>query len=98
MFTHTHLYIFVYMCTHRAIYINSHIYVHTCMHIQIYIYVCACVRVCMCMCVCIRGSLYGIMAKVLDCSLKIGESELQPHYYIHFRNNTLGKDMTPLSH
>ena len=31
----------------------------------------------------------GVIAKVLDCSLKVSEFELQLHYYVHFRTNTL---------
>ena len=32
------------------------------------------------------------MAKVLNCSLKVSEFELQLCYYVHFQNNTLGKE------
>ena len=39
---------------------------------------------------------YGIMAKVLDCSLEISEFKLQLCYYIHFLTNTLGKGINPL--
>ena len=35
------------------------------------------------------------MTKALDCGLEVNESELQSHYYIHFRINTIGKLMNP---
>ena len=31
------------------------------------------------------------MSKVLDCHLEVIEYELQSHYGVHFRTNTLGK-------
>ena len=34
--------------------------------------------------------------KVLDCGHEVSEFELQLRYYIHFRTNTLGKDMKTL--
>ena len=36
------------------------------------------------------------MAKVLDCGLEVNEFELQSHFYVHVRINTLGKGMNPL--
>ena len=39
----------------------------------------------------LQGSPRGQMAKVLDCSLKVSEFELQLHYYIHFRINNFGE-------
>ena len=33
------------------------------------------------------------MVKSLDCGIVVNEFELQLHYYVHFRTNTLGKDM-----
>ena len=33
------------------------------------------------------------MAKLFDCNLKVNEFELQSHYYISFRTNTLGEGM-----
>ena len=45
----------------------------------------------------------GVMVKALNCGIVINEFELQSiitfttvYYYIHFRTNTLGKDMNPL--
>ena len=35
----------------------------------------------------------GVMAKVLDCGLKVNEFELQPRYYVHFWTNTIEKGM-----
>ena len=39
--------------------------------------------------------LRGVMAKVLDCNLKVSEFELQACYYVHFRTNTLGEGINP---
>ena len=39
---------------------------------------------------------HGVMAKVLECNLKISELELQSRYYICFRTNTIGKGMNTL--
>ena len=36
-----------------------------------------------------------LVVKVLDCGIVVSEFELQSHYYVHFRTNTLGKGMTP---
>ena len=36
------------------------------------------------------------MVKALDCSIIAREFELQSRYYVHFRTNTLEKDMNPL--
>ena len=44
-----------------------------------------------------RGSPCGVIAKVLDWNLKITKLKFQPHYYVHFWTNTLGKGMNPLS-
>ena len=38
----------------------------------------------------------GEMVKALDCGIVVREFELQSHYYVLFRTNTLGKDMNPL--
>ena len=35
----------------------------------------------------------GVMVKALDCEIVVSEFELQSHYYVHFRTNTLGKGM-----
>ena len=40
-----------------------------------------------------RGKNYGVLAKLLDSSLEVIEFELQFRYCVHFRTNTLGKDM-----
>ena len=33
------------------------------------------------------------MVKMVDCSLELSKFELQLYCYVHFRTNTLGKDM-----
>ena len=38
----------------------------------------------------------GVVVPVSDCSLEVWEFELQSFYHIHFRMNTLGKDLKPL--
>ena len=43
------------------------------------------------------GSLHGILAKVLDCGLKVSEFKLQSCYSIHFQFDTLGQGMNPLN-
>ena len=42
-----------------------------------------------------RGCPHGVMVKVMDCGIIVSEFVLQSRYYIHFRANTLGKDMNP---
>ena len=42
-----------------------------------------------------KGSPCGVMAKVLDCSLKLSKLEFQSCYYIHFQINTFGKSIEP---
>ena len=44
----------------------------------------------------IWGCPRGVMVKVMDCGIVISEFELQSHYVVHFRTNTLGKGMNPL--
>ena len=44
----------------------------------------------------IRRSLHGVMAKVLDCSLKVSEFKLQSCYYVHIWTNAFEKGMEPL--
>ena len=39
---------------------------------------------------------HGEIVKVMDCGIVVSKYELQLRYYIHFRTNTLGKDMTLL--
>ena len=38
----------------------------------------------------------GVMVKLLDSGIVVGEFEPQLRYYIHFRTNTLGKGMNLL--
>ena len=38
----------------------------------------------------------GVMVKAMDYRIAVREFELQLRYYVHFRTNTLGKDMNPL--
>ena len=38
----------------------------------------------------------GVVANELDCNILVNEFEPQLRYYVHFRTNTLGKDMSPL--
>ena len=38
----------------------------------------------------------GVMVKMMDYGIVVSEFELQSHYYIHFRTNTLRKVMNPL--
>ena len=45
----------------------------------------------------IWGCPRGVMVKAMDCGILVREFELQSRYYIHFRTNTLGKGMNPLS-
>ena len=37
------------------------------------------------------------MVKVMDCEIVESEFKLKSRYYIHFRTNTFGKSMNPLS-
>ena len=37
-----------------------------------------------------------LVVKAKDCRIVVSEFELQSHYYIHFRANTLGEGMDPL--
>ena len=38
----------------------------------------------------------GVMVKALDCGIVVREFVLQSRYYVHFRENTIGKGMSPL--
>ena len=38
----------------------------------------------------------GVMVKAMDYEIVVSKFILQSPYYIHFRANTLGKDMNPL--
>ena len=39
---------------------------------------------------------HGVMVKPMDCGIVVSKFVFQSCYYIHFRANTLGKDMNPL--
>ena len=39
----------------------------------------------------------GVMVKAMDCGIVVREFVLQSRYYVHFRANTLGKGMNPLT-
>ena len=38
----------------------------------------------------------GVVVKAMGCGIVVSEFVLQSRYYVHFRTNTLGKDMNPL--
>ena len=38
----------------------------------------------------------GVMVKALGGGIVVSEFELQSHYYVHIRENALGKGMNPL--
>ena len=40
---------------------------------------------------------HGVMIKAMDCGIVISKFVLESYYYVHFRANTLGKSMNPLS-
>ena len=42
------------------------------------------------------GSLWGMMAKVFDCNLKVSEFKFKSCCYVHFWTNSFGKGMNPL--
>ena len=44
----------------------------------------------------LSGCPRGVMFKAMDCGIVVREFELQSHYYVHFRANTIGKGMNPL--
>ena len=44
-----------------------------------------------------RGCPRDVMVKTMDCGIVVSEFELQSRYYVHFRTNTLGKGMNPLT-
>ena len=41
------------------------------------------------------GSPRGVMVKAMDCGIVVSQFVLQSHYYVHIRENTLGKGMNP---
>ena len=44
---------------------------------------------------CYRGCPSGVMVKAVHWEIVARKFELQSHYYVHFRANTLGKGMNP---
>ena len=44
----------------------------------------------------LRGCPRGVMVNAMDCESVVSEFELQSHYYVHFRKNTLRKGMNSL--
>ena len=40
-------------------------------------------------------SVRGAVVNMQDCSLEMGEFELQSHYHVHFRANTLSERYNP---
>ena len=38
----------------------------------------------------------GLMVKAMDCGIVVSEFVFQSRYYVHFRANTLEKDMNPI--
>ena len=45
---------------------------------------------------CLLLSKSGVMVKAMDCRIVVSGFVFQSCYYVHFRANTLGKDMNPL--
>ena len=48
-----------------------------------------------CLSLCCQVGIYGVMFNALDCGIVVSEFELQSCYYVHFRTNTIGKEMNP---
>ena len=44
-----------------------------------------------------EGSSCGLLVKAMDCEIVVNEFELQSHYNVHFRTNTLWKDINLLT-
>ena len=44
-----------------------------------------------------RECALGVIVNVMDRGIVVSEFELQLHYYVYFRTNTLGKGMNPLT-
>ena len=42
-----------------------------------------------------KGSLWSVVAKVLNYEIVVSEFEIQSRYYVHFQINNYGKDITP---
>ena len=70
----------------------------------VFTYICICIRAVVWLWVHKTSSLYlplrgcprGVMVKAIDCGIIVSEFVFQSRYYVHFRANTLGKDMNPL--
>ena len=45
---------------------------------------------------CLRRCPPGVMVKAMECRIVVREFVLQSRYYVHFRENILGKGMNPL--
>ena len=43
------------------------------------------------------GNLRDVVANVMDCNILIIEFELQLCFYVHFRSNTFGNNINPLT-
>ena len=43
-----------------------------------------------------KGGPRGVIVKAMDCGIVVSEFVFQSHYYVYFRENTLGKGMNPL--
>ena len=41
----------------------------------------------------LEGIFHGVVANIMDCDVVVSKFEFQSLYCIHFRTNTLGKDM-----
>ena len=39
----------------------------------------------------VGGSSHGMMAKVVDCGIKVSEFKLKSNYYVHFQTNTFSQ-------
>ena len=82
-----HLYMYIYVCVYMFVYVS------------IYVHVCAGIYVCMlsaCKSFSSGGDPLGVVAKALDIDILESEFKITSRYYIHFRTNTLGEDMSPL--
>ena len=86
--------IYIYICV--CVCVCVCMCVRVCAHACVCIYICVCTYVSVCVCVYISIDSFihcGVMAKVLDCGLKVSEFKLQLHDCIHFWTKIL---MNPL--
>ena len=52
---------------------------------------------CVCDYICALGGCHcGVMVKVMACRMVVNEFIFQSHYFVHSRENALGKGMNPL--